>query len=105
MELRGEGEREADPALDLERPRALGGELDRVESTGVGACICIDMARVGRARSGMRAGLMKKRGGEAMRDDLRSSGTKMVWSASDRKCRERRRGHVREKESGLRQRR
>lgn len=108
VELRGEEGLEVDPALDLDRRRALdggGGELGRGERTGVGACICIDMARVGRARNGMKPGLMEKRGGEAVSDDLRLSGMKRVWSVSDRKRGEGRRGHVREKESELRRRR
>lgn len=78
--------------------------MGRVESTGVGACICIDMARVGRARRAMRPGLMKKRCG-GVREDLWSSETKAVWSVGDRKHGEGRGGHVREKENGLRRRR
>ena len=51
--MRGEEGREVEPGLDLERGRVLGGrggDIGRVDSTGVGAWICIDMASVGGAR-------------------------------------------------------
>lgn len=74
VEVRGEEGREVDPVLDLERGRVLvgkGGVMGRVDSTGVGAWICIDMARVGRARSGTRPRLMGSRRGELEGGGLR----------------------------------
>ena len=68
MDARGEDGREADPALEVERPRELGGRVGEEglgDMTGVGACIWIDMARVGRAGSSTRPRLMAKRRGEA----------------------------------------
>ena len=65
VEVRGEEGREVDPVLDLERGRVLAGK-----GTGVGAWICIDMARVGRARSGTRPRLMESGRGVVEGDDL-----------------------------------
>lgn len=71
--MRGEEGREVEPGLDLERGRVLGGrggDIGRVDSTGVGAWICIDMARVGRAGNGTRPRLMESERGEAVGEDL-----------------------------------
>ncbi len=73
VEVRGEEGREVDPGLDLERGRALGGrdgDIGRIDNTGVGAWTCIDMARVGRARSGTRPRLIEGLRGEGTGEDL-----------------------------------
>lgn len=52
--------------LDLERESLLlyvGGEMGLLEMMGDGACICIDMARVGGPRAGTSACLMRMEGG------------------------------------------
>ncbi len=75
-----------------------------VDSTGVGAWICIDMARVGRARSGTRPRLMERMRGEAVGEELEAC--VLIWtrlrSAYDRECGEVRRGNTREREEVLR---
>ena len=71
--MRGEEGREVDRALDLDLGRALGcasGDIGPVDSTGAGACICIDIARVGRGGNGTRPRLMEKVSGEARGDNL-----------------------------------
>lgn len=106
LEVRGEEGREVDPGLDLERGRVLGrgGDIGRVDNTGVGAWTCIDMARVGRARSGTRPRLIEGLRGEGTGEDLRGSvvmGVKQ-WSAYDRKRGDVRRQCMREREEVLR---
>ena len=100
VDARGEDGREADPALEVERPRELGGRVGEEglgDMTGVGACIWIDMARVGRARCGTRPRLIAKRGEEAIGDVLwECVAMGKVWSASDRQYGEGRREYARE---------
>ena len=83
VEVRGEEGREFEPCLDLERGRVVEEDMGPVDKTGVGACTCIDRARVGRGGSGKRPRLMEKFRGAVGGDGLcgRGRGERVKVSA------------------------